>query len=135
MKKYILVSVLATTLSLLSTGVYATGGHGAGGGGGGNKSGGKCNTTSISRFLPGHLKAVAPKSKFSFWVKGVRNPDVIKVTAKKLPVKLSFEDKESFFLVTGTLPASLSNTAARIQVIVHEPRCPADKGWLLKITE
>ena len=35
----------------------------------------------------------------------------------------------------GNLPDSLVNTAARIHVGVDFKKCPADKGWLLKITE
>ncbi len=134
LKKYIVVSALTSALCLFSTGSIAAGGHGAGGGSG-NKSGGGCKSTVINHFEPGHFETVAPKSKFSFWVRGINDPKLIEVTAKKLPVELSVEDKKTFFEVTGTLPESLSNTAARIQVNVHAPKCPADKGWLLKITE
>jgi len=134
LKKYIAVSILSSALCLFSTGASAAGGH-DGGGGGGNKSGGSCKTTKIYHFIPEHLATVAPKSEFSFWVKGIKSADEVTVTAKKIPVDVIAEDKEHFFSFKGNLPDSLSKTAARIQVKVDAKKCPAEKGWLLKISE
>ncbi len=132
MKTTIAISVLASTLLFFSAGAYAAGGH-DGGGGSGNKSGGGCKTTVINHIVPKHLTVVYPKSDFSFWVRGIKDPSEVEVTAKKIPVPVTSEDKGTFFAFKGTLPDSLSNTAARIQVKVHSKKCPADKGWLLKI--
>jgi hypothetical protein len=132
MKTITAISVIASILLFFSAGANAAGGHGAGGGSG-NKSGGGCKTTIINHIVPKHLTVVYPKSEFSFWVRGIKDPSLVEVTAKKIPVTVTSEDKETFFAFTGKLPDSLSNTAARIQVKVHSKKCPADKGWLLKI--
>jgi len=134
LKKPIVISLLTSALFLIANGANAAGGH-DGGSGGGNKSGGSCKTTIIYRFVPKHLATVAPKSEFSFWVKGIKSANEVSVTAKKIPVTVTAEDKENYFLFKGNLPDSLSKTAARIQVKVDSKKCPAEKGWLLKITE
>ena len=134
LKKSIVVSILISALYLFTTAANAAGGH-DGHKGGGNKSGGSCKTTIIYHFTPKHLATVAPKSEFSFWVKGIKSADEVSVTAKKIPVTVIAEDKEHFFSFKGNLPDSLSKTAARIQVKVNSKKCPAEKGWLLKITE
>ena len=81
------------------------------------------------------MESVAPGSEFSFWVKGIEDADLVEVTAKKIPVTLTVEEKAPFLAFKGNLPGSLKGTAARIQVKVHYKKCPAEKGWLLKITE
>lgn len=134
LKKYIVLSVLTSALCLISTGASAAGGHGNHGGGG-NKSGGGCKTTIINHFIPKHLSVVKPNSEFSFWVRGIKDASHIKVTAKNIPVEMTVEDKKTFFALKGNLPDSLSKTAARIKVAVHSPKCPAEKGILLKISD
>lgn len=135
MKESILITTLISTLCLMSTSAIATGGHGEKVGGG--KSGGSksCNKTAIYKIKPEHLASVSPQAEISFWVKGIKDASVVEVTAKKMPVKVTAEDKEQFFSFKGKLPESLRGTAARIQVKVHSNRCPAEKGWLLKISE
>ncbi|MDF1582116.1 MAG: hypothetical protein RQ733_04145 [Methyloprofundus sp.] len=135
MKKLIVVPVLSLVLSLMATPVFSAGGHDGHGSGGKGRGASACKTTIISRTKPEHLATVAPQSEFSFWVKGIKDPDAVSVTAKKIPVALEVEDKEHFFLFTGTLPESLKGTAARIQVNVDYKKCPAAKGWLVKITD
>jgi len=134
-KKTILIPILSAALSLMASPVFSAGGHDGGGQGGKGGSAGTCKTTVISHARPEHLAIVAPQSEFSFWVKGITEPGLVEVTAKKIPVKLTVEDKEQFFLFTGKLPESLKGTAARIQVSVNFKKCPAKKGWLLKISE
>jgi len=115
----------------MATPVFSAGGHdghGSGGKGGGSST---CKTTVILQTKPEHLATVAPQSEFSFWVKGIKDPSVVEVMAKKIPVELTVEDKEHFFLFTGKLPKSLKGTVARIQVNVDYKRCPAAKGWFL----
>lgn len=131
MKKSMAISVLISALFLLSTNVNATGGHG-GKVGGGNKSGGGCKTTQISHFIPKHLSKVDAGSEFSFWVKGIKTAEEVEVTAKKIAVEMSHEEKSDFFLFKGNIPESLKS-AVRINVSVHSKKCPAEKGVLLII--
>lgn len=110
-------------------------GHGGGSSGGsGEKS---CVKARLDNFKPPHLEAVAPGSTFSFMAFNVAKPDQITVTVKTIPVKVTMEDKGSFFLVKGQLPESLNNTVARVDIRVKSDlaRCSAEDGWLIKITE
>lgn len=136
MKTSVLLPALLTSiLCLISTNTLAAGGHG--GHGSSSQSGGKsaCKTTIIGHFNPAHLASVTPQSEFSFWIQGIKPEEaqLVEVTAKKLPVTVSSKANTGFILFKGQLPESLSNTAARIQVKVHSTKCPAQKGWLLKI--
>ena len=138
LKKSILITTLVSALCLISTNAIAAGGHG-GGHSSFKKGVGKtsCKATVITRTKPEHLASVSPKSEISFWVKGIGIEDAksVEATAKKIPVTLTVEEKKPFLAFKGNLPASLKGTAARIQVNVHFKKCPAEKGWLLKITE
>lgn len=135
MKKSILISALASALCILSTNVFAAGGHGAGHSSV-NKSGkSACKKTQIKYIRPEHLATVAPGSEIYFRVEGIDDAKYVTVTAKKIPVKLSSEYKGGVMRFTGNLPDALVNTAARIHVEVDFKKCPAEKGWLLKITE
>ena len=48
---------------------------------------------------------------------------------------MSVESKGGLLWFKGNLPDSLVNTAARIHVEVNYKKCPAEKGWLLKVTD
>lgn len=135
MKKFILIPVLSAVLCLISANVLAAGGHG-GGGSSVNKSGKTaCKTTQIKHIRPEHLASVAPGSEISFQVYGIEDAKYVEVTAKKIPVEMDVEHKGGILWFKGNLPDSLVNTAARVNVEVHFKKCPAEKGWLLKITE
>ncbi len=137
MKKSILIPALISLLSIASTSAMAAGGH-AGHGSSVNKNGkSACKAIIINHVKPKHLDVVFPRAKFSFWVNGLKESEIkfVEVTAKKIPVELSSEVRTGFILFKGELPASLENTAARIQVNVHAKRCPVQKGWLLKIAD
>lgn len=135
MRKSILIPVLSATLCLMSANVFAAGGHG-GGGSSVNKSGKTaCKNTVIKRMRPVHLTSVAPGSEFSFQVDGIDDPKLVEVTAKKIPVEMESENRGGILWFKGNLPDSLSGTAARILVDVNFKKCPAEKGWLLKITD
>ena len=135
MKKSILISSLSAMLCLMSANVIAAGGHG-GGGSSVNKSGKTaCKNTVIKRMRPAHLTEVAPGSEISFQVDGIDDEKYVEVTAKKIPVKMEVEHRGGILWFKGNLPDSLANTAARIHVEVNYKKCPAEKGWLLKITE
>lgn len=107
----------------------------ASGGGGGSENG--CLKAQLNKFLPANLATVAPGSAFSFWASNVDKPEQIKVTVKSIPVEVTAENKDSFYLVKGKLPADLVNTAARINIKVtaKSPKCNAENGWLVKIAE
>lgn len=110
-------------------------GHGAMSGSGGGGS--NCVKVRLERFLPAALATVSPGSGFSFYAFNVDNPEQIEVTVKKIPVEVTTEFREPFFVVKGKLPESLNNTVARIDVKVSakSSRCEAAKGWLIKISE
>jgi hypothetical protein len=111
-------------------------GHGAssGGGGGGESA---CLKPQLTKFMPANLATVAPGSAFSFYAFNVEKPEQIKVTVKTIPVEVTTEDKESFFIVKGNLPTDLVNTTARINIKVNAKvsRCSGENGWLVKIAE
>ncbi|MDO9048740.1 MAG: hypothetical protein Q7U66_13545 [Methylobacter sp.] len=111
-------------------------GHGAssGGGGGGENA---CLKPQLTKFLPANLATVAPGSAFSFLAFNVEKPEQIKVTVKTIPVEVTTEDKDTFYLVKGKLPAELVNTTARINIKVNAKvsRCNGENGWLVKIAE
>jgi len=134
LKKSIAISILSSALFLLSTGANAAGGHGGGGSSVAHKTGGGCKSTVINHFVPKHLSKVDAGSEFTFWVKGIKDPSEVEVTAKKMPVEMSFEEKSNFFSFKGTLPKSLKS-AVRIKVKVNSKKCPAEKGVLLIINK
>jgi len=135
MKKTILIPVLSVALSLMTANVIAAGGHG-GGGSSVDKSGkSACKNTVIKHIRPEHLTEVSPGSEFSFRVDGIDDAKYVTVTAKKIPVEMTSEFKGGIMWFKGNLPESLVNTAARVYVDVDFKKCPAEKGWLLKITE
>jgi len=111
-------------------------GHGASSGGGGGGENG-CLKPQLTKFLPANLATVAPGSGFSFYAFNVEKPEQIKVTVKTIPVAVTTEDKDSFYVVKGKLPAELVNTTARINIKVNAkiPRCNGENGWLVKIAE
>ncbi|MGZ5006960.1 MAG: hypothetical protein ACXWE9_13065 [Methylobacter sp.] len=105
----------------------------SGGGGGGSEN--ACAKPQLTKFLPANMATVAPGSAFSFYAFNVEKPEQIKVTVKTIPVEVTTEDKDSFFLVKGKLPAELVDTTARINIKVNAkfPRCNGENGWLVKI--
>jgi len=118
-----------------STESHSGHGGGSGGGGGGNEA--ACIKAKISQYKPEHLATVAPGSEFSFFVSGSNGPGHIHVNIRQEPVQVSVEDKESFYLVKGKLPADFKNETVRINVKAKAKfsKCDAEGGWLLKITE
>ncbi len=135
MKKSYEKLIVILVLSFASATAIAAGGH-DGHGSSVNKSGkSACKNTVIKRMRPEHLSSVAPKSELSFQIDGIDDEKYVEVTAKKIPVPMTVEHKGGILWFKGNLPDSLVNTAARINVVVNYSKCPAEKGWLLKITE
>ncbi|MCX7097534.1 MAG: hypothetical protein NTV43_06460 [Methylococcales bacterium] len=112
-------------------------GHGGGAMGGGGVTAATCGKPRLSKFLPPHLATVAPGSTFSFLVFNINKPDQVEVTVKGIVVETEAEFKDTFYKISGKLPASLVNTAARVNIRVRakSPHCEAEDGWLLKIAD
>lgn len=129
----VLMTLLISTTSTVYAGASGHAGHTAGSSG----SASSCMKAHFSRFSPPNLTEVAPGTEFSFVVENAQKTQQIKAVVKGQPVQLSFEDKETFFVAKGQLPADLKNTVARISVKVESPitRCDAENGWLVKIGE
>lgn len=128
------IFITLLTLSLSNTSwAQATGHIGHGGSG----SGSSCTKAKISRYTPEHLATVHPGSEFSFFASGSKSPEHIHVKIKQQPIDITLEDKETFYLVKGKLPADIKNTVIRIAVTVKakSSKCDAEGGWLLKVSE
>lgn len=128
---------------MLGIGIYnpawaqSTEGHAGHGGGGNSGNEIACIKAKISRYNPEHLATVAPGSEFSFAVSGSNGPGHIHVSIRQEPVEVTVEDKETFYLVKGKLPADLKNQTVRISIKAKAKigKCDADGGLLLKVTE
>ncbi|MGZ8137552.1 MAG: hypothetical protein ACXW1W_15140 [Methylococcaceae bacterium] len=132
-------TLLAITFFLATSVASASEHHSGHGGGamGGGGSGQGCTKPHLAKFLPEHLATVVPGATFSFIALNIYKPEQISVTVKNIPVEIETEFKDPYYLVTGKLPESLHNTAARINIKVtaKTPRCEAENGWLLKIAD
>ncbi|MGR9051953.1 MAG: hypothetical protein ACU84J_04830 [Gammaproteobacteria bacterium] len=77
---------------------------------------------------------VPPEAEMSFTLSAWTDPESISVTAKKIPLPLSIENKMSFFRVKAKLPASLNGQYVRIDVrAIAELGCKSQTGWLVKV--
>jgi hypothetical protein len=108
--------------------------HGGGGGSGGARG---CPKVGVRNIKPAPLSEVAAGSAFSALVVGADNADGLEVSVKKIPIPATVTAKDNFLLVSGHLPADLTQTAARINIKVKGklPGCVEENGWLLKITD
>lgn len=135
----LLFSLLLTMTISNTVFAQAAPNHGGHGGGGSSGSGddSSCIRAKISRYKPEHLATVAPSSEFSFAVSGSNGPNHIHVSIRQEPVKVTVEDKDSFYLVKGNLPADLKNQTVRISVQAKAKfsKCDAEGGILLTIGE
>ncbi len=96
-----------------------------------------CAKPEFSNFMPAENANVAAGSTFSFSASANTFPNTIKVTVKGMPTTLKVTPKnEGGFLVTGTVPASLSNVYARISIAADgQNNCKGEGGWLVKIAD
>ncbi len=93
-----------------------------------------CKDPRFKTFLPPPKSEVDPESEISFTVSGDADPTTIKAMAKNVPLKLKIVDKNSFYDVSATLPASLTGKYARIHLKANNTtECKAKDGWLIKI--
>jgi hypothetical protein len=97
--------------------------------------GAACLRPTISKMQPPHLSTVTAGSTFSFVLSNVDDTSQVSVEVKKQPVKIDSVFKDPYYVVSGKIPADLSNTAARVDVKIDSkvPSCRAEEGWLLKI--
>lgn len=135
-----IIKIFAILLTVgLSNPAWAqsTEGHGGhvGGSGGGNDT--ACIKAKISHYKPEHMTTVSPGSEYSFTVSGSNGPGHIHVSIRQQPVQVSIENKDTFYLVKGNLPADIKNETVRISVKAKAKvgKCDADGGWLLKVGE
>jgi len=106
--------------------------------GGGSSSSKACAKPKFTDFVPAENAEVAAGSGFSFTASANTHPESIKVTVKGLPatIKVSPKNAGSSFEVSGTLPASLKGTYARIAIEADaQSNCNGGGGWLVKIAE
>ena len=90
----------------------------------------------FTQFEPPHLSVVAPQSEFSFKTSVLTNPTSIEVRVKKQLIEVDINEMNNGYLVTGTLPDSLQNTYARIDIKAKGTNeCKGKDGWLLNIEE
>jgi len=134
--KQLLITIITT--AFLSTHLAIASEHHSGHGGGPKSSGGSagaCGKPQLAKFLPAHLANVSPEASFTFVAFNIDKPENISVTVKNIPVEVSAEFKDPFYVIKGKLPASLVDTAARINIKVaaKSPHCEAEAGWLLII--
>lgn len=93
-----------------------------------------CKKPDLSQFTPAHLAIVAPQSEFSFKASVLTNPDSIQVNVKKQAVQVTVKQEGNAYLITGTLPAELQDTYARVNISATGTNgCKGSDGWLLKI--
>ena len=96
----------------------------------------ECKKPKFRKFIPADKSEVAPGSELSFHVTHVVDPHKIELTAKKIPIEVTVEDRNAFYIVRGKLPDSLQGTYARISIkAIAKLGCSARGGWLLKISD
>ena len=105
---------------------------------GGGSSSKACAKPKFTDFVPAENAEVTAGSSFSFTASANTHPDSIKVTVKGLPasIKVTPKNAGNSFEVSGTLPASLKGTYARIAIEADaQSNCDGGGGWLVKIKE
>lgn len=131
-------SILSILFLLVAASTTAASEHHSGHvGGSGAAGGGDCVKPHLGKFLPAHLATVVPEAEFSFVALNVNKPEQISVTVKNIPVEITAEYKDPYYLVKGKLPATLSDTFARINIKVSakSAHCQGENGWLVKIAK
>jgi len=106
-------------------------------GGGSSSSSKACAKPKFTDFVPAENAEVAAGSSFSFTASANTYPNSIKVTVKGLPANINVKPKSAGnFEVSGTLPASLKGTYARIAIDADaQSNCNGGGGWLVKIAK
>ncbi len=94
-----------------------------------------CSKPKFTEFSPSDKASVAAKSEFSFVVSTDTNPDSINVTVKDVATALTITPTPTgSFFVTSTLPETIKDTFARINITAESRnKCKGTGGWLVKI--
>ena len=92
--------------------------------GGGGTPRPPCKPAKFKRFKPPASSVVEPKSGFSFIASPNTSPSTIKVSVKRIKVKVDVEKQiDGQFRVNGMLPDSLSKTWAKIKIVGETHNC------------
>ncbi len=97
----------------------------------------KCIKPKFRDFVPADKTEAAAESRISFHITHFADPNHITATAKGEKVELDIQDRKTYFIVSGKLPASIQSGFARIHVTAKaaEGDCVGDDGWLIKIKD
>jgi hypothetical protein len=94
----------------------------------------KFTSFSLPEFSATNKVEVAPESAFSLMISNNVDPTTLKVSAKKKALPVTVTDKNSFFLVTGKIPAEYTGQFVRIDVqVTARLGCKGLDGWLVKV--
>ena len=95
-----------------------------------------CKKPKFSQFTPPALAVVPAGSAFSFVTPLSTRPETIQVKIKQQPIEIQIQKEQSKYVVTGTLPADLTASHARINITATgAKKCKGSDGWLIKIAE
>jgi hypothetical protein len=105
--------------------------------GSGSNSPKSCAKPEFSNFAPAENATVVTGSTFSFYSSANTFSNTIKVSVKGMATTINVTQKnEGGFLVTGKIPATLSNVYARITITADgQNNCKGEGGWLIKIAD
>lgn len=97
----------------------------------------KCIKPKFRDFSPAPQSEVAPEAAISFHINHIADPNHVRASAKKIPMKVEVVDKKTFYYVTARLPAEITDGFARIHVEAKaaEGECIGQDGWLIKIAD
>jgi hypothetical protein len=95
-----------------------------------------CEKPGFSQFSPPDKANTSPGAGFSFVATPNTRPETLQVTAKNIPVPIDIKPIAQGYQVSGSLPAALRGTYARIDIAAEGAnRCKGGGGWLLNIGE
>lgn len=96
----------------------------------------KFSSFSLAEFTAAKKLEVPPESDFSFTISSGIDPATLKLTAKKKSLPFTITDKNSFFLVTGKIPAEYTGQFVRMDVqVTSKLACKGLDGWLIKVAK
>jgi hypothetical protein len=94
----------------------------------------KFSSFSLTEYNAATKQEVPAQSDFSFTLSNNIDPATLKLTAKKKPLPFTIADKNSFFLVTGKIPAEYTGKFVRIDAqVMAKLACKGLDGWLIKV--
>lgn len=101
-----------------------------------------CSQVTFSEFMPKPFShdtnnvEVAPQSAFSFFASKATLQKTITVTIKGERIPITVKPQSNGFLVTGKLPATVTGSYVRIEIMGQGPnQCERPDGWLLKVAK